>query len=178
MSIQGYFLAVLLLLLIGTTPLTAQRHTTSLFFTGNLIFNNNEEQWVGDYGITFGNPNLGLSAELTRRYYGKKRLSLETGLQLSTRNFKTIAFDRRDATLPGRITEGYPLSLSVPLPQLRADGPGEGFSAQVRLRGAGACVSVVGGLFLGRGGAYAVGSSLPAAGVPGCLRQRGFLKWE
>lgn len=109
-------LLLLTLLVSAAFPasLPAQKHIYSLFVTGGLAVNNNDEQRLEDYELSFGH-GASLSAEFTYRYYGQGSLSVETGLQFGVRTFSTTLYDRRDSLRRGNSLSREPLMVSVPL---------------------------------------------------------------
>jgi len=113
---KAYFILVggLLISVVFTVPLAAQNHLYSLFVTGGLAVNNNDDQEIENYDISFGH-GASVSAEFTYRYYTQGPLSLETGLQFGVRTFSTTFYDLRDSVRRGNSLTREPLIVSVPL---------------------------------------------------------------
>ena len=101
-------------------PLTAQRGTVSVSTLGSVMENNGGTQRFGSHDVEFSNPNSAIGLEIGYRTYSTNRVSLETGLRISSRNFKTTKFGESIFPQPGvivqqgRVQGGYLTALTIP----------------------------------------------------------------
>ncbi|WP_116127591.1 hypothetical protein [Lewinella sp. IMCC34183] len=115
------FLALCALLVTLSVAASGQSTAWSTFLIGSVMENNGEEQAFGTDRVQFYQPNSAIAAEVNYRRYGFGKWSFETGVRLSSRNFKTIRFGAPTPSASGgverrgRIQGGYLTSLAVPV---------------------------------------------------------------